>query len=45
MEQKSIRRLGASRPRKGVKVVDLSAKRVGQKKPDKKILAELFIGM
>jgi hypothetical protein len=36
LEHKSVKRLGATRPKKGVKVVDLSEKRMVPKKPEKK---------
>jgi hypothetical protein len=45
MEHKSVRRLGASRPKKGVKVVDLSAKRVDPRKPVKKAWGGLYADM
>jgi len=35
LEPKSIRRIGRSRPKKGVKVVDLANKRLGRKKSKK----------
>ncbi len=38
MEEKTVRRLGISKPKKGVKVVDLAAKRMGPKKLEKKRL-------
>lgn len=41
MEEKSVKRLGASKPKKGVKVVDLAAKRLGHKKPDNKRLGNM----
>jgi hypothetical protein len=36
LERISVKRLGASRPKKGVKVIDLSVKRVVPKKPERK---------
>lgn len=45
LEHKSIKRLGASRPRKGVKVIDLSASRVGPRRPEKKAWGGLYADM
>lgn len=45
LEHKSIRRLGASRPKKGVKVIDLSAGRVDPRKPEKKAWGGLYARM
>ena len=38
MEEKSVRRLGISRPKKGLKVVDLAANRMGPNRPKYKRL-------
>lgn len=38
MEEKSVRRLGISKPKKGLKVVDLAAKNLGPRKPENKRL-------
>lgn len=45
LEYKSVRRLRASRPRKGVKVIDLSARRVDPRKPEKKAWGGLYADM
>lgn len=45
MDQKSVRRLGASRPKKGIKVIDLSAKRVDSRRPEKKTWGGLYADM
>ncbi|MEE9116592.1 MAG: hypothetical protein V3U09_06830 [Thermoplasmata archaeon] len=45
MEYESVRRLRASRPKKGVKVIDLSARRVGPRKPEKKAWGGLYTDM
>lgn len=38
LEPKSVRRLGGSRPRKGIKIVDLAARRLSRKEPKDKRL-------
>jgi hypothetical protein len=45
LEQKSIKRLGVSRRRKGVKVVDISTKKVRKRKRSNKSRTDLFIAM
>ncbi len=37
LEPKSIKRIGRSRPKKGIKVVDLAKKRLGRKRPNKNL--------
>lgn len=41
MEEKSVRRLGISKPKKGVKVIDLAARRLGPKKPENKRVGKM----
>lgn len=45
MEGKSVKRLGISRPKKGIKVVDLAAKKLGPRKPEDKRLRSVGLAM
>ncbi len=45
MEAKSVKRLGVSKTKKGIKVVDLAARRLGPKKPEDKRLGNMGLAM